>query len=282
MDPVTKRWMPRFTKEHQRAQEKFDAIDKQMHESQGTSQEAWARARDLRKDARNLEDEFKAKVDEMKRTGQPDPDPEKTRALARDMDRAAEAADQAEQVHADAEGEYQKAMIKWRAAANEVRDAGYADPVINDYHEEQQREMDKDRSSQVDPIADPDDAQVAAASTDDMGSNLLAGGVDDGFVGDEGADSELAGVGQSGQLTDESSVDSSSLAGTSGDLSSAASDSQLATADMGTSGEAASTSDPADTSWVEPDATFEPEVAAASDPAPQPEVEEFVDEDTTV
>lgn len=289
---------PRYTEAHQKAHTAIKNAEKESWEATEAADKAVSAAKQARTHADKLEADFKAKVDSMERSGKPDPDPDKSRALAREMDAAAEAANKAEAAASDANHAREVARIHFRRAYDANEEAKAQDPVyqkeiqpkLDDFYrrqddhnrrnEEWRDKYETDTTSDLDDAGGMDDMRVAAASTAGMGAGLLADSTDEGFVGDEGGDLEPAASGQSEDLVSATAgggqLDDS--APTSTDWATTEGDSQVADSGMDTSGGV----DPAGGSaggdpWAEQ--TFEPEVVAAADPAPA-EAEEFVDEGT--
>lgn len=260
-----------YTKEHRRTFEKVQDAQEAEAEMQELKGEVTMRARANRQEADKLEKEFKAKVDKMERTGEPDPNPDATRDLGRRWEEAAQRADRSEQNLRDTEHKHQQLKDELDRAYNENEVEKARDPQ---WQKEQEY---KNRKADADDDVDTDGTSVAVASAADTDADGL--GDTSGFVGDD--DVDLAAVTPTADL-DGGTAPASTLSGEQGDGMTAeptdpAFDTQYASADdMSGAVESAGDSAGAET-WAESDQMMDSQVAAVDAPA-EPEFEEFVDD----
>lgn len=248
-----------YTKEHRRTFEKVQDLQQAEAEMQELKGDVTMRARANRQEADKLEKQFKATVEKMERTGQPDPNPAATRDLGRRWEEAAQRADRSEQNLRDTEHKHQQLKDELDRAydANEVEKA--RDPQ---WQKEQEY---KNRKAEADDDADIDGTGVAVASAADTDADALGDGA--GFVGDDDVDLAAA--------TPTADLDGGTTPGMTPESTDPAFDTEFASADD-MSGSVDSADDSAGTdSWADPDQTMESQVAEAP---PQPEFEEFVDD----
>lgn len=292
------RW-DRYTEAHRKAHTAVKDAEKHLHEAADKADKASDQARTARAQADKLEADFNAKVDQMARTGQPDPNPAQTRALADQMDQAARAADQAETAASDASHVRETARIHFRRAYDDNEAARSQDPVyqqeiqpkLDDFYRRQDEWRDKNNEwrnkyetdAQADADFDSDAMATTAAASAATGSALLADTADQGSVGDEGEDADLAALGQAGPSGEgDSQLVGSPAADLDGGTS--APESSLADWSSDTGGEPQLDGGAMDAPAIDPtleqsggdvftEQPAEPEVAYSEPPA-----EEFVDE----
>jgi hypothetical protein len=220
LDSEARALRPRLTEAHPQAIDKVLATEKAAEETQQLKGDAMARARANRDQADALERQFTAKVDQVASSGKPDPNPAQTRALSEQADKAAEAADAAEQTYRNAQQLHDHAVADQQRAETEYENAKEHDPVyqqelkpkLDDFHRRDVELNGPDGARPVelnlihrnwelinegidaDPAegGDPDGTRgypTASADTAGNSLDLAAGATDDGLIGDEGPDS---------------------------------------------------------------------------------------------
>lgn len=126
------RLRPQFTDEHRQAADKVLAVRRVAKETAELEADAKGRARENRAEADRLEKQFNDRVQQVERSGKPDPNPDATRALAKEMDKAAQAADAAEQNYRNAQQLRDRTDGELTRAENELENARQHDPVYQD------------------------------------------------------------------------------------------------------------------------------------------------------